>query len=61
MSHQRFFFSTRLPKLIVPIVYLGGHLRKPYSFSVPDNDNMWKFGTGPDEIRRMISSETRKC
>jgi hypothetical protein len=56
---NRFFFSTRLPKLVIPTVWLGRYLEKPYSFSLPDNDNMWRFGTGPDAMRKILAAERR--
>ena len=43
----------------LPVVWLGRHLEKPWSNAVPFNDNMWRFGTGPDSIRKLLASERK--
>jgi hypothetical protein len=46
--------------MILPVVWLGRHLEKPWSNAVPHNDNMWCFGSGPDSIRKLIAAEKRR-
>jgi hypothetical protein len=41
-------------KLVLPVVWLGRDLKKPFDYSIPQNDNMWKFGTGPDTLRKLL-------
>jgi len=43
----------------LPVVWLGRHIEKPWSNAVPQNDNCWKFGTGPDSIRKLLAAEKR--
>jgi hypothetical protein len=44
-------------RLIIPVIWLGRYLEKPFHHSIPENDNMWKFGTGPDTMRKILSGQ----
>lgn len=50
----RFYFHS------LPVVWLGRFLEKSYTYSIPANDNDWKFGTGPDTLRKLLAEEARK-
>ena len=53
--NPRYFIDT----YSIPCVWLGAWLIRPYVSAVPSNDNCWKFGTGPDALRKMIAAEKK--
>ena len=53
------FIQKLPPPMVLPVVWLGRHLEKPWVHATPHNDNMWRFGSGPDAIRKMLAAEQK--